>query len=603
MNSPSNYNKYLETLENAHKLRFSDPQKALDDANTVYIHAVKSNDLKLEARSLFEMGLCYELAASYPKAMNCLSESIKISKSTGDIQLMADALNYAGIIHDKLNNYSKALKAYFNASRYYDFLEDKKKKAIVLSNIGLIYTNIQDYKSALKFYSQALEIAEDENDTESLLVTNINIGLTHRQLGNYKDAEKFLYDSIEIADGINDKHRKSLALDILGETAGTQHNNAKAYELLNISLDLKKELNDKKGISKIQSFLGKLQLTENRLEDAKFSFLEALVLAEEVGLKKSVFEIHKLLSEIYEKQEIYGKALEHLKISYKTELEYLKEESELKSKNITTQLEIEQAQKEAEAERLKNVELGRALQEVKQLNISLKELNDEKNEFMAIAVHDLKNPLLNILSAARIIKNRESLSNEQTDEFTDNIITQTDRMFGLIKKLLDHNAIEQGNIQLRISKFGISEILEELIQNFAVQANNKNIRIDYENNSPNAEINTDKVILYEILQNLLSNAIKFSPYNKPVVLKTYTNEKDMFIEIKDEGPGFTEEDKKKIFTKFAKLSAKPTGDEHTTGLGLSIVKKLTDFINAKISFESEFGKGTKFTLILQISKE
>jgi signal transduction histidine kinase len=330
------------------------------------------------------------------------------------------------------------------------------------------------------------------------------------------------------------------------------------------------------------------------------SFLESLALAEEIGLKKPVFESHNYLSGIFERQGNYNKALEHLKHSYKLELDYLKEESELKAKNITTQLEIEQVQKEAEIERLKNVELAKALEEVKQLNVSLKELNDEKNEFMAIAVHDLKNPILNILSAAKLIKNRITDPNGETMEFTDNIIYQTDRMFGLIKKLLDHNAIEQGNIKLNNSEFILSDLCEELIKNFKEQAESKNISVTYENNSPGLKTYTDKVLLYEILQNLLSNAIKFSPNNKAISIKTAVKENKVLIEVKDEGPGFTEEDKKKIFTKFAKLSAKPTGDEHSTGLGLSIVKKLTDFINGTISLESASGHGTKFILSIPV---
>ncbi|HEY3251831.1 MAG TPA: tetratricopeptide repeat-containing sensor histidine kinase [Ignavibacteria bacterium] len=593
----ASYNTGLfDKLDEAHKLRFNDPQKALDIANYVYIQSLKAADERLEAKSLYEMGICFELAASYPKAMKCLTESIKISNALGDMNVMADSLVCVGIIHDKLNNYSNALKIYLRALRLYETLNNKRKRAIVLSNIGLIYTNIKDYKSALKFYSQALELAEDEIDNESLLVTNINIGLTHQRLGNFTDASKFLEDAIKLADSVNDKHRKSIALDVIGEIQTTQNEFSKAYETLSTSLEIKRDLNDKRGIAKIHSFLGQLYLAENRLEDAKFSLLESLIIAEEIGLKQLTYETHKFLAEIYERQQNTVKALDHIKNAYQKELEYLKEESELKAKNIATQIEIEQAQKEAERERLKNVELGKALNEVKQLNVALKELNDEKNEFMAIAVHDLKNPLQNILSTARMIKKPDSLSKEQIAEFTDNIINQTDRMFGLIKKLLDHNAIEQGNIQLRNSLFSVDALCEELITNFKQQANKKEINLIFENNSLDSAVNTDKIILYEILQNLLSNAIKFSYPGKNVNLKTFVQNSDISIEITDEGPGFSAKDKEKMFSKFARLSAKPTADEHSTGLGLSIVKRLTDFIKAKLEFESTPGKGTRFTL-------
>jgi len=601
MDIPNYNHKLQETLKEAHNLRFSNPQKALDKANFVYINALKSGDQKLEARSLYEMGRCFELAASYPQAMKCFSESIKIANSIGDTQTMADSINSIGIINDKLNNYSNALKAYFKALRLYDFLENKKRKAIVLSNIGLIYTNISDFKSALKFYSQALELAEDEMDDESLLVININIGLTHQRLGNYKDARMFLNDAIKIADLKNDKHRKSLALDIIAEVESSLKNLQKAYDILYESLEIKKELNDKSGISKIYSFLGQLQLIEEKFDDAKFSFLESVKIADEIGLKKTIFESYKSLSDIYEKQENHKKSLEYLKDAYKLELEYIMEESEVKAKNITTQLEIEQAQKEAELERLKNVELAKALEEVKQLNISLKDLNDEKNEFMAIAVHDLKNPIQNILSTARVIKNSDELSKESVEEFTVNIINQTDRMFGLIKKLLDHNAIEQGQIHINNSVFNVNVLLDELYDNFKESALQKNITIIYEKVLFETVVNTDKVILYEVLQNLLSNAIKFSPSNKNITLNSLVSDKKVSIGIKDEGPGFTDKDKLKIFSKFTRLSAKPTANEHSTGLGLSIVKRLCDIIGAEIFFESQEGSGAKFVISLRLS--
>lgn len=601
MKSAGYNNELLEKLDEAHKLRFNDPQKALDIANYVYIQSLKSADDSLEAKSLYEMGLCFELSASYSQAMKCLTEAIKIANSLGDMNVMADSLVCIGVIHDKLNNYSNSLKVYLRALQLYETLKDKKKKAIVLSNIGLIYTNIKDYKSALRFYSQALDLAEDENDDESLLVTNINIGLTHQKLGNLKDASEFLQDAVELAEAIGDKHRKSIALDVIGEIQINKNELSKAYESLNESLEIKKELNDKRGIAKIYTFLGQVHLAENQFEDAKYSFLESLLIAEAIGLKPLIYQSHKYLSEIYERQNNSAKALDHLKTAYQKELEHLKDESELKARNIATQIEIEQAQKEAELERLKNVELGKALNEVKQLNVALKELNDEKNEFMAFAVHDLKNPLQNILSTANVMKKTDLSAKEQIAEFTDNIIQQTNRMFGLIKEFLDHNAIEQGNIQTRRSLFSAKALCDELIKNFKDQASKKEINLIFENNSSDTVINTDKVILYEILQNLLSNAIKFSPKNKDVTLLTAHDESSLSIEVIDEGPGFTDKDKEKMFTKFARLSAKPTGKEHSTGLGLSIVKRLADFINAKLDFESTPGKGARFIVKIPLT--
>lgn len=603
MNLPKGYNERMHgLLDEANRIKFYEPQKALEMINFVYVQSLKSADEKLEAMSLFMLGQCNELLSNYPQAIKFLSEAIKISKSLGERKVMADSLNIVGIINDKLNNYSNALKAYFKALKLYEELALHKSIAIVLSNIGLIYTNINDYRNALKFYSQALDIAEEENDSESRLVASINIGLTHKLLGNFEDSLRFLNESLQISAEKNDKHRRSIALDLTGDVKKALMDYRGAHEDYRQSLEMKIELGDKHGQAIVLATIGSLQMNENRLDDAKANLETALNISTELGIKRSIYENNRLLADIYEKQGKSDTALMHLKAAYEKELEYIREEADVKARNISTQLEIEQAQKEAEIQRLKNIELANALEEVKTLNVSLNDLNKEKNEFMAIAVHDLKNPLQNILSTARVLKRSKDLSENELDEFTSNIISQTDRMFNLIKKLLDHNAIEQGNIKINNSSFGIGALCEELITNFKEEAAKKHINIVYDEHTENTELFVDKVIFYEILQNLLSNAIKFSPAGKNVFVSCSKHENTLKVEIRDEGPGFTEADKEKVFTKFTRLSAKPTGNEHSTGLGLSIVKRLSELIGADISLESTEGNGAEFVVSIQISK-
>jgi len=100
--------------------------------------------------------------------------------------------------------------------------------------------------------------------------------------------------------------------------------------------------------------------------------------------------------------------------------------------------------------------------------------------------------------------------------------------------------------------------------------------------------------LRQILDNLISNAVKFSPPGRKVYLNILPKNDNINFSIKDEGPGLTEDDKLNLFGKFKRLSAQPTGDENSTGLGLSIAKKLTEAMNGKIWCESEAGKGAEF---------
>lgn len=109
-------------------------------------------------------------------------------------------------------------------------------------------------------------------------------------------------------------------------------------------------------------------------------------------------------------------------------------------------------------------------------------------------------------------------------------------------------------------------------------------------------IKGDMLYLTEIVENLVSNAIKFSEWNKNVIVSVATCEVNVRLQIQDEGPGLTDDDKQKIFQKFQRLSARPTAGEYSTGLGLSIVKKYTELMSGRVWYESTEGSGTSFFL-------
>jgi signal transduction histidine kinase len=123
------------------------------------------------------------------------------------------------------------------------------------------------------------------------------------------------------------------------------------------------------------------------------------------------------------------------------------------------------------------------------------------------------------------------------------------------------------------------------------------------------------VLLPQVLDNLISNALKYSPHGKNVfvrITKTEVqtvNDDDESVRVfsyirfavQDEGPGLSALDKEKLFQKFTRLSARPTGGEYTTGLGLSIVKKMVEAMHGRVWCESEFGKGATFIVELPMN--
>ncbi len=205
----------------------------------------------------------------------------------------------------------------------------------------------------------------------------------------------------------------------------------------------------------------------------------------------------------------------------------------------------------------------------------------------------MKNPLGGISLAAYTIKNYyDSFSKEKVLTMVDNIEKTSKRMTDIIINLLDINAIESGKLNITNTDFDLFSILNDISDSFKAQAEHKEIQIV-------KDINYDERILREIMENLISNAVKFSPNGKSVTIKAETRENgDLCINVIDQGPGLSEDDMSKLFTKYAKLSARPTGGENSTGLGLSIVKKLANAVQSDVFCTSEEGKGADFSLYI-----
>ena len=109
-------------------------------------------------------------------------------------------------------------------------------------------------------------------------------------------------------------------------------------------------------------------------------------------------------------------------------------------------------------------------------------------------------------------------------------------------------------------------------------------------------MNSDRNVTVQVLENLLSNAIKYSPPSKNISARLRLVDGAARCEVQDEGPGLSAADQQRLFGKFARLSAKPTGGEHATGLGLSIVKKMVEAMNGRVWCESEPGQGATFVV-------
>lgn len=236
-----------------------------------------------------------------------------------------------------------------------------------------------------------------------------------------------------------------------------------------------------------------------------------------------------------------------------------------------------------------------ALTKLEVSNNELAHLNQEKNDFLGIAAHDLKNPLTVIIGSAELVK--MNLPPDQTAKLSANIVGAGQRMAQLITVLLDANAIEQGKFTSNLERCDLRALAVECVANNQPHATRKQIVITTEEGEP-AWARTDRAATMQILDNLISNALKFSPPKTTVTVRTHCENGCVFAAVKDHGPGLSEADHTRLFGKYVRLSAQPTGGETSTGLGLSIVKKLAEALHGTVYCQSVLGEGARFILRL-----
>lgn len=233
-------------------------------------------------------------------------------------------------------------------------------------------------------------------------------------------------------------------------------------------------------------------------------------------------------------------------------------------------------------------------------NERLIKLNTEKNEFLNIAAHDLKNPLSVITGFADLIGSMDDLSEKETKAFAGEISKSATRMLDIVNNLLDVRSIEDNKMSLKKEPCKITDCVSRVHRDFETMAAKKNITMDILHRDPSAIACGDNGAISQILDNLVSNAIKYSPHGSIILIQTMSFEKAIGIEVIDEGPGLSIEDQTNLFQKFSRLTPQPTGDETANGLGLWIVDRIASSMGGKVFCKSVLNEGSTFSLRLPV---
>lgn len=233
--------------------------------------------------------------------------------------------------------------------------------------------------------------------------------------------------------------------------------------------------------------------------------------------------------------------------------------------------------------------------DLENLNALLSELNNEKNRYIGMVAHDLRNPIGVAASFSDIlIDDFDTIPKETQLEYLGYISKSCDFSLNLIRDFLDVSKIEAGIFDLNLTEQEYISFVHQSIfkSEFLAKKKSQEITINVNRNSIVACFDKNKI--QQVLNNLLSNAIKYSFPNTQIVIDISDNDDDILTKIIDQGQGIPAEELQKLFTPFQTTSVKATASEKSTGLGLAIVKKIVEAHHGNIGVNSEVGTGSTF---------
>ncbi len=561
---------------------------------------------------------------------------------------IAAALKNIGLVLFRQGKYVEALEYNLQSLRMFEELGDKKGIAGSLNNIANVYYSFGKYAEALQYFTQSLHIREKLGNKEAIAGSLSNIAIVYEALGNYPNALTYHFKSVQIDKELGNQSGIASSLNNIGSILNKQGKFDEAQPYLGQSLQLSTEFGFIGLLPETLNLLALSYRGQSKFDSALQFSSRSLVLADSLGEQLAIKEALNELAIIMDSLGRHKESLRYLQRSIavkdslinlenlnktsqlkelyeaeKREQQIALQQSELSRKTIIQLIligilvaavglafwfrSLYQNKNRANAEILRQqqtlenqaMEIELANTTLHERNVLLEELDREKNEFLGIAAHDLKNPLASIrVTASMLQRYGGQVTPEKQHESLERILLVVERMMTIITNLLDINTLERRGIQFVIRNFDIAPLVEAAVQQYRAPAEAKQIALHLSIEMDSSVVLADEQSVTQVLDNLISNAVKYSPHGKNIFVRLKASNGGVRVEVQDEGQGISQDDRKKLFGKFARLTARPTGGEHSTGLGLSIVKKMVEAMNGTVWCESELGKGATFIVEL-----
>ncbi|MCX7929815.1 MAG: tetratricopeptide repeat protein [Chlorobi bacterium] len=590
----------------------------IEEALTVYDQLGQWHEVATAASSL--AGSYFQLAR-YDKSLLHLARALEVYRQHNDTKGASAIHSNIASIYQAIGQLDLALEHYLESLHLKEERGDQLGIALNANNIASVYHQLGHYETALSYIEQALAWLEHQGHIDEYVSTLGNLGRILLDLHRIDEALDRLTEALHRAYQAGSDRHVAIAIFLIGRTHMQRGDTPTALSHYAMALAIFRRLEADSNVLDVLSAIARCYRDNGSSKRSLRYYKQAIEIARRTNARLSEAELCDEVSRILEQLGHYQTALAFFRRSTELRRQVLAEDTEKLIAVMEIRHKIERDAREKEIFRLRNVELANALSQLQektsalqeayteleqqqhltaQINSQLQQANErlrtldrERTELLSIVTHDLKNLVASIKLSAEVLRHPKTAAKpEQMHRTIERILEVTDRMQHLIASLLDVSALESGRLTVNLRPIAADAIVRSLVERYQQHADNK--RIALLSSIEPAWVHADPIRVEEVYDNLISNAIKYTPKGGEVRILLAQRDHVIRFVVSDTGPGFTDEDKQKLFTKFQRLSARPTGGESSTGLGLAIAKKLVELMHGRIWLDSMPGEGAMF---------
>jgi signal transduction histidine kinase/CheY-like chemotaxis protein len=583
--------------------------------------------------ALNALGIATKRQGKYVEAVSYLEQATQLFNDTSPSARKASVYANLGNSYFRINQFELAYEASFKALKYFEEAGNNRGIGLTYGNIGSLYKDQGNQDKALEYYQQSVVILEKEKSLKGLLNAYGNMASVYSNKENYKTSIDFHEKQLNIAEQLGSIELIFAVKESIAKKYLHINNINRAEELLNeIERDTGQVSND----YLIRYYLTKASIFEekNQLQQAIFFTEKAHQIGKQTGdflsLKGILYRLHYLNDltgnhkKAYTFLSEYHVVIDSLKSqSNIQELTTQRMQFDFDKKQETYELEKKAFQHQLRIQQLirwgslgftllfgiiafliyryykrQNELLEKDLENNKTIeaqSAKLKILYDYKNKLFANIAHELRTPLTLISNPIKSVLKRNEIQGQDAEQL--HIADRNIRsLSSTIYQILDLAKRENVELSTQPVEFDVNELIQFITNDFLSMAQFKSIQFSKPMIGLITLVITDGEKLMIVIRNLLSNAFKFTQKNGQVSINVIDLGEEVTVNIQDTGKGMTKDDLAKIFDRHYQVNPKNLPKEGGMGIGLSICKEYMTLIKGSIIAESEFGKGSSFTI-------